>query len=66
MKALTLILASVCLSFAAASAGAADDTMMKKDNSMAKDGMDKPMTMQDCKDHMTMMGSPQITENKAR
>ena len=54
MKALTLTIASVCLAIAAASAGAADDAMMKKNNAMAKDGMDKPMTMQDCKDHMAM------------
>lgn len=54
MKALTLTIASVCFAAAAASAGAADDTMMKKNNAMAKDGMDKPMTMQDCKDHVAM------------
>lgn len=54
MNALTLTIASVSLAVAAASAGAADDTMMNKNNAMAKDGMDKPLTMQDCKDHMAM------------
>ncbi len=55
MKALILTLTSVCLGLAAASAGAADDAMTKKNNNaMAKDGMDKPMTMQECKNHLAM------------
>jgi hypothetical protein len=54
MKALILTLTSVCLGLVAASAGAADDAMMKKNDAMAKDGMGKPMTMQECKDHMAM------------
>ena len=28
--------------------------MMKKNDAVAKDGMGKPMTMQECKDHMAM------------
>lgn len=54
MKALILTLTSVCLGLVAASAGAADDAMMKKNDAMAKDGMAKPMTMQECKDYMAM------------
>jgi hypothetical protein len=35
--------------------GCANNSMMKKDDGMAKDGMmKKEMTMQECKDHMAM------------
>ena len=53
MKTLNTLLMSICLAATAGTAAAADD-MMKKPDGMAKDGMAKPMTMQDCKDHMAM------------
>ena len=53
MKTFTTIMFCACLAQAAGTAAAADD-MMKKPDAMAKDGMSKPMTMQDCKDHMAM------------
>ncbi len=53
MKNLSATLICACFALAAGAAGAADD-MMKKPDGMAKDGAMKPMTMQDCKDHMAM------------
>ena len=53
MKTLTATLLCACLTLAAGAASAADD-MTKKPDGMAKDGTMKPMTMQDCKDHMAM------------
>ncbi len=48
MKTLNAALICTALAFAAGTASAADD--MKKDSMK----MDKPMTMQECKDHMAM------------
>ena len=45
MKLVTTVLMSACLAVAAGSAAAQDK----------KDAMAKPMTMQECKDHMAMM-----------
>ena len=53
MKNLSATLICACFALAAGAASAADD-MMKKPDGMAKDGAMKPMTMQDCKDHMAM------------
>lgn len=52
MKTTATVLAASCLVFAAS---AMAQTAMKKDDAMMKDGMAKPMTMQECKDHMAMM-----------
>lgn len=53
MKTLAATLMCACLTFVAGSALAASHAE-KKPDAMAKDGMDKPMTLQDCKDHMAM------------
>ena len=52
MKTIATSLMCACMALAAGGAAAVDD--MKKGDSMAKDGMTKDMTMQQCKDHMAM------------
>ncbi len=59
MKALAATLICAAMALGAGSASAADDAMTKKPDGMAKDnmmkdGMGKPMTLQECKDHMAM------------
>ncbi len=59
MKKHAAILMCALLAGAASPAFAMDDAMTKKPDNMAKDGMmkdgmGKPMTMQECTDHMAM------------
>ena len=52
MKTFAATLILTCTALGAGSSFAADD--MKKSDAMAKDGIKKEMTMQECKDHMAM------------
>ena len=52
MKAFVLSLLFACV--ASFAGGAAAQDAMKKDSAMTKDATAKPMTMQECKDHMAM------------
>ena len=64
MKALTHTLICSCIALAAGSAAAADN-MMKKSDSMAKDGMKGSMSMQECKDHMAMAKKDNMKKDDA-
>jgi len=45
---------SIAMLFASVALCAGSAAAQEKKDSMAKDSMDKPMTMQQCKDHMAM------------
>ena len=63
MKTLATTLICACMALAAGGAASQD---MKKQDSMAKDGMmAKPMTMQECKDHMAMSNKAGVKKDDA-
>ena len=61
----TILKVLMCTGFAMTATGAFAQDAMKKGDAMGKDAMAKPMTMQQCKDHMAMAKSDPMKKDVA-
>ena len=61
----TILKVLMCTGFALAAHGVIAQDAMKKGDAMGKDSMMKPVTMQQCKDHMAMARTDAMKKDDA-